>query len=133
MARGHGRPHNFFQGGQSRLFAYIFQVANADDQVCNQAGEAGNCPLPRKSHNKKISAGCGRMTTQCKCRTLTKRFTLSPKYLGVEAGNFLDVQRMSCPSFPNIYPRNVYATNILPANFLYLAIHYAFVYHVAID
>jgi len=55
MARGHGRPHNFFQGGQSRLFAYIFQVANADDQVCNQAGEAGNCPPPKIAQQENIS------------------------------------------------------------------------------
>ena len=42
------------------------------------------------------------MTTQWNCRTLTKRFTLSTKHIGVRVGNFLNVQRTSCPNFPNL-------------------------------
>ena len=40
-----------FPGGGNRHFSYIFQLANGDDQVRNQAGEPGNCPSPE--NNKK--------------------------------------------------------------------------------
>ena len=58
----HGRPQNFFQGVQSRPFAYIFQVANADDQVRNQTGGTGqlpprNCPV---RYNNKLQSFCAR-------------------------------------------------------------------------
>jgi len=46
----HGRPQKFFQGGQRRHFAYISQVANADDQVRNQAGGTRQFP-PRNFQN----------------------------------------------------------------------------------
>ena len=57
---------------------------------------------PQKIVQQKISPGCGSMTMKCKCRTLTKRFTLSTRHIGVGAGNFLDAQNMSCPNSANL-------------------------------
>jgi len=49
-----GVRRNFSRKGQSRHFAYIFQVANADDQVRKQAGKPGNSP-PKNSPTKNIT------------------------------------------------------------------------------
>ena len=127
---------NFSKERQSRHFAYIFQVANADDQVRNQVNRAVppntlkknlfSCHVqhqvaiifsPLRTYpNTKISAGCDPMKMQCKW-TLTKRFTVVTKHTGIKADNFWDwkgyLVRIS-----QICPRNFYATNFLHTNFL---------------
>jgi len=90
---------NFSRGGQSWHFAYISQI----DQVRNQAGGTGQFPPPKFSksclavrYNNKLQSfspniaqqeNISRFRPYMKMQrkwTLTKRFTLSTKHIGVE-------------------------------------------------
>jgi len=68
---------------------------------------------------------------QCKW-TLTKRFRHSTKFVGVGAGNFLGMQRISFPNFPN-FPEELLYDERSPCKLSVAIGTLPFYFHIAID
>jgi len=86
--------------GKADILLIFFRLLMLTIRSANRRGNRAT--PPQKIVQQKISPGCGSMTMKCKCRTLTKRFTLSTRHIGVGAGNFLDVQNTPCPNSANL-------------------------------